>query len=224
MSDLVKCPHCSKDIENDSFYCDQCGAELMYCPQCHIFGKGKFCSKCRTPLVPASKGASSPATSQPASPQPAGGVQMNQPVNPQPVGGTQPNYGTAQNQRPPVAAGGNVNQSTAKPTAQPNMQSTMNAAATPTRLVCRAEGIVLVLKDGAVIGRRNGDYVASFSNQPYVSGTHARFGYVMQSWTITDLGSTNGTMVNGNALVAGAPCPISVGDTVRIATLDFIVE
>ena len=25
MSDLVKCPHCSKDIENDSFYCDQCG-------------------------------------------------------------------------------------------------------------------------------------------------------------------------------------------------------
>ena len=123
-------------------------------------------------------------------------------------------------QRPPRAAGGNVNQSTAKPTAQPGMQNMV----TPTKLVCRAEGIVLILKDGAIIGRRNGDYVAQFSNQPYVSGTHARIGYVMQSWTISDLGSTNGTMVNGNALVAGAPCPISVGDTVRIATLDFIVE
>ena len=220
MSDLVKCPHCSKDIENDSFYCDQCGAELMYCPQCHIFGKGKFCSKCRTPLVPASKSASSPATSQPVSPQTSGGVQMNQPVNPQPASGMQPNYNAAQNQRPPMAAGGNVKQSTAKPTAQPGMQNMV----TPTKLVCRAEGIVLILKDGAIIGRRNGDYVAQFSNQPYVSGTHARIGYVMQSWTISDLGSTNGTMVNGNALVAGAPCPISVGDTVRIATLDFIVE
>lgn len=224
MSDLVKCPHCSKDIENDSFYCDQCGAELMYCPQCHIFGKGKFCSKCRTPLVPASKSASSPATSQPVSPQTSGGVQMNQPVNPQPASGMQPNYGTAQNQQPPVAQGGSAGQQAANAAAQPGMQSTMKNEVAPTRLVCRAAGIVLVLKDGAIIGRRNGDYVAQFSNQPYVSGTHARIGYVMQSWTISDLGSTNGTMVNGNALVAGAPCPISVGDTVRIATLDFIVE
>lgn len=210
MSDLVKCPHCSKDIENDSFYCDQCGAELMYCPKCQIFGKGKFCSKCRTPLLPAGKRASSPAASQP--------------VNPQPVGGMQPNYGTAQNQQPPVAQGGSAGQLAANAAAQPGMQSTMKNEVAPTRLVCRAAGIVLVLKDGAIIGRRNGDYVAQFSNQPYVSGTHARIGYVMQSWTISDLGSTNGTMVNGNALVAGAPCPISVGDTVRIATLDFIVE
>ncbi len=220
MSDLVKCPHCSKNIENDSFYCDQCGAELMYCPQCHIFGKGKFCSKCRTPLVPASKSASSPATSQPVSPQTSGGVQMNQPVNPQPASGMQPNYNAAQNQRPPMAAGGNVNQSTAKPTAQPGMQNMV----TPTKLVCRAEGIVLILKDGAIIGRRNGDYVAQFSNQPYVSGTHARLAYTTQGWTITDLGSTNGTMVNGKSLSVNAPYPISVGDTVRIATLDFIVE
>lgn len=224
MSDLVKCPHCSKNIENDSFYCDQCGAELMYCPKCQIFGKGKFCSKCRTPLLPAGKRASSPAASQPVNPQAAGGVQMNQPVNPQPVGGMQPNYGTAQNQQPPVAQGGSAGQQAANAAAQPGMQSTKKNEVAPTRLVCRAAGIVLVLKDGAIIGRRNGDYVAQFSNQPYVSGTHARIGYVMQSWTISDLGSTNGTMVNGNALVAGAPCPISVGDTVRIATLDFIVE
>ena len=224
MSDLVKCPHCSKNIEKESFYCEQCGGELMYCPQCDIWGKGKFCSKCRTPLVPASKRASSPAASQPVNPQAAGGVQMNQPVNPQPVGGMQPNYGTAQNQQPPVAQGGSAGQQAANAAAQPGMQSTMKNEVAPTRLVCRAAGIVLVLKDGAIIGRRNGDYVAQFSSQPYVSGTHARIGYVMQSWTISDLGSTNGTMVNGNALVAGAPCPISVGDTVRIATLDFIVE
>lgn len=224
MSDLVKCPHCSKNIENDSFYCDQCGAELMYCPQCHIFGKGKFCSKCRTPLLPAGKRASSPAASQPVNPQAAGGVQMNQPVNPQPVGGMQPNYGTAQNQQPPVAQGGSAGQQAANAAAQPGMQSTMKNEVAPTRLVCRAAGIVLVLKDGAIIGRRNGDYVAQFSSQPYVSGTHARLAYTTQGWTITDLGSTNGTMVNGKSLSVNAPYPISVGDTVRIATLDFIVE
>lgn len=224
MSDLVKCPHCSKDIENDSFYCDQCGAELMYCPKCQIFGKGKFCSKCRTPLLPAGKRASSPAASQPVNPQAAGGVQMNQPVNPQPVGGMQPNYGTAQNQQPPVAQGGSAGQQAANAAAQPGMQSTMKNEVAPTRLVCRAAGIVLVLKDGAIIGRRNGDYVAQFSNQPYVSGTHARLAYTTQGWTITDLGSTNGTMVNGKSLSVNAPYPISVGDTVRIATLDFIVE
>lgn len=224
MSDLVKCPHCSKDIENDSFYCDQCGAELMYCPKCQIFGKGKFCSKCRTPLLPAGKRASSPAASQPVNPQAAGGVQMNQPVNPQPVGGMQPNYGTAQNQQPPVAQGGSAGQQAANAAAQPGMQSTMKNEVAPTKLVCRAEGIVLVLKDGAIIGRRNGDYVAQFSSQPYVSGTHARLAYTTQGWTITDLGSTNGTMVNGKSLSVNAPYPISVGDTVRIATLDFIVE
>ena len=207
MSDLVKCPHCSKDIENDSFYCDQCGAELMYCPKCHIFGKGKFCSKCRTPLVPASKGASS------------------QPVASNTANGTPASSNSAvPNQQPPVATGGNMSQSTSKPSAQPGMQSTLRDNVVATRLVGRSAGITLMLKDGAIIGRRNGEYAQLFSNQPYVSGTHASLAASAQGWTITDLGSTNGTMVNGNSLSANVPAPISIGDKVRIATLEFIVE
>lgn len=134
MSDLVKCPHCSKDIENDSFYCDQCGAELMYCPKCHIFGKGKFCSKCRTPLVPASKGASS------------------QPVASNTANGTPASSNSAvPNQQPPVVTGGNMSQSTSKPSAQPGMQSTLRDNVVATRLVCRSAGITLMLKDGAIM-------------------------------------------------------------------------
>ena len=48
----VNCPFCSKEIENDSFYCDQCGQELRVCPS-HGFKKGKICSECGTKLVEA---------------------------------------------------------------------------------------------------------------------------------------------------------------------------
>ena len=56
---LVKCPFCSKEIENDSFYCDQCGEELRICPSGHGFKKGKICSDCGTKLVEAKNVANS---------------------------------------------------------------------------------------------------------------------------------------------------------------------
>ena len=37
------CAYCNSDIENDSFYCDQCGKELFICPTCNRPGKGKNC-------------------------------------------------------------------------------------------------------------------------------------------------------------------------------------
>jgi len=49
----VKCPFCGKEIENDSFYCDQCGEELKTCPSGHGFKKGKICNECGTRLVEA---------------------------------------------------------------------------------------------------------------------------------------------------------------------------
>lgn len=29
------CPYCKKMIDDDSLYCDQCGKELKFCPQCN---------------------------------------------------------------------------------------------------------------------------------------------------------------------------------------------
>jgi hypothetical protein len=51
MSTLVQCPKCKAEIEDDSFFCDQCGEELLICPDCNVLGKGKRCTRCGKPLV-----------------------------------------------------------------------------------------------------------------------------------------------------------------------------
>ena len=181
MNTLVKCPKCSAEIEDDSFYCDQCGIELYICPQCRTFGKGKFCSKCRSALVPASKNGNKNAEKSTEH------IDEKRPENP--------------------VSGGTVK------------------TVLPTRLVCKEAGITLALKHGAIIGRRNGDYVSLLQNQQYVSGTHARLDCAMTQWSITDLGSTNGTCINNGAkLSPNVAAKFNVGDKIRIATLDFIVE
>ncbi len=213
MSNLVKCPFCSVEIEDDSFYCDQCGKELMICPTCRTFGKGKFCTKDRTPLVlastlPAGGSGTAPATNPQSAAQPV-----------QPVQAAKPQAPAQQPVQQPV--------SQPQPAAQAASQSTMKpqgaAPQLPTKLICASARIILNLKEGATIGRRNGEYASQFQNQPYVSGTHARIGKGAQ-WTITDLGSTNGTFINGVQLQANVAAPFGKGDTVRIATLDFTVE
>lgn len=92
-------------------------------------------------------------------------------------------------------------------------------------LVSLQPGIRVKVEDGAVLGRRTGIYVAQFGTDGYVSGTHCRFdrkgdGY----WTVTDLDSTNGTAVNGTALLPNVPCTIGRGSKIRIATREFKIE
>ena len=55
---MSKCYKCGADIDSDSLFCDQCGAEQYVCPKCHIIGKGpnKRCGMCGSPLVPATRG------------------------------------------------------------------------------------------------------------------------------------------------------------------------
>lgn len=99
------------------------------------------------------------------------------------------------------------------------------APAAPVRMVCTSAGIRLGLGDGAVIGRRKGDYVSAFTSQGYVSGTHARLQKNPSGqWEIVDLDSTNGTFVNGHRLAPNAPATFHIGDVIRIANIDFKVE
>lgn len=42
--------------------------------------------------------------------------------------------------------------------------------------------------------------------------------------TIEDLGSTNGTIVRGNAIAPGQPTEISVGDVVNLGTLNLMLQ
>lgn len=50
----MECPFCQQFIPDDSFFCDQCGKEMMLCPVCKKPGKGKACIFDGNKLVPAS--------------------------------------------------------------------------------------------------------------------------------------------------------------------------
>ena len=100
-------------------------------------------------------------------------------------------------------------------------QSTaVQASAGPTRLV--GNGWSLPLQPGG-FGRRGGMWPELASCQ-YVSGSHGEISRGSDGWILVDIGSTNGTFVNGQRLESGRGFPLKKGDRVRIATLDFTVE
>ena len=189
---LVKCPFCGKEIESDSFYCDQCGEVLKLCPT-HGFKKGNFCNECttKTALVYA-KDAGSPAIPQ----------QSPQQVRQQPTPQQQSSQliEQQQSQNPPEKT-------------------------TPKYLYCNAIDAQLVLVEGAIIGRRTGDYISTFGSQGYVSATHARLQKNdTGSWEIVDLNSTNGTFLNGKRLTPHQPVGFKTGDEISFYDLKFKVE
>jgi len=73
----------------------------------------------------------------------------------------------------------------------------------------------IVGAQGATLGRsREGDVVVDDAN---VSRRHAEIRPGPQGWTIADLGSTNGTRVNGRAVTGGAQ-PLEPGDRLELGT------
>ena len=111
--------------------------------------------------------------------------------------------------------------------AQPELPrtGTYTPPAMPVDLYCAAMHITIPLIQGAVIGRTTGNYTAQLGQCIYISGTHASLGQDAAGWTITDLGSRNGTKVNGVACVPHQPARINVGNIVRIANFyDFVVR
>ena len=73
---MSKCYKCGADIDSDSLFCDQCGAEQYVCPKCHIIGKGpnKRCGMCGSPLVPATGQQGNNNTQQQGAAQPFAGA------------------------------------------------------------------------------------------------------------------------------------------------------
>lgn len=143
----MKCPYCKEVIDDDSWFCDQCGKEIKYCPECRQPRRGTECAACGADLVSAKEGG-------------------------------------------------------------------------PTML--EGEGLRLVLKEG-VFGRTTGIY-PEFCSQIYISGRHGELRCVDGRWQLRDLGSHNGTYVNGVKLEANAWTELKLGDQVKIATLHFTVR
>lgn len=168
----MKCFECKADIDDDSLFCDQCGAKIYLCPDCRVPGKGegKRCGLCGKKLVAAD------ALTSGNSPQDAGQT-VQEPLR----------------------------------------------AQCPTRLVCRAERITLNLQNGAVLGRLEGPYQRDLGRLEYISARHAQVWQEADHWILSDLGSRNGSAVNGQWCYN--PLPFRTGDTVRLANYyDFIAE
>lgn len=56
---MISCAFCKSAIDDDSFYCDQCGKEILLCETCHQPGQGQWCEEDGGKLISAkSTGAS----------------------------------------------------------------------------------------------------------------------------------------------------------------------
>lgn len=85
-------------------------------------------------------------------------------------------------------------------------------------LFCSAEGALNVkLPVGeAIVGRRHECDVQL--SDPYASGRHLRLMLMDDEATVEDLGSTNGTMFNGQTLLAGTIQTVRLGDQIQIGS------
>lgn len=189
----------------DNIQCPHCEAEIeadsIFCDQC-----GKELNKCpRCGLF--RRGRFCPTCGVPT--EPAAKLADKQPV------------------QQPASTGG-YNQ--AFPTSSPagggtQIQGAGPAQAAPTKLTCRELGIIIPLQPDAVIGRNTGNYVAQLSGLRFLSGRHAQLSFNGVQWSITDLGSTNGTTVNGMPCTPMQPRPFDIGDTICLAkSYNFIPE
>jgi len=75
------------------------------------------------------------------------------------------------------------------------------------------------LEGNIVIGRSDKNDI--FIKDPYISGTHARFTQREDQFFLEDLGSTNGTLINGEQ-IGSRPVSLKDGDKIHIGQLDFL--
>ena len=62
---MIQCPDCRQMIPDDSAFCDQCGKELKWCPECRRPKRGTECPVCGSDLIPGRKYLASPVTPGP---------------------------------------------------------------------------------------------------------------------------------------------------------------
>lgn len=201
------------------------------------------CNQCGTKLVTAKAFAQNGGSVKDPTTPPVGNTQNIGPtptpnVNPNPV--SQPPTGFVGQHTPntgqPMPNTGQQVVTPGQPIADTNSDRTMRPGATPPpppprqpqakpgHLVCQNPSIRLGIGDGAIIGRR-GSYAQVFAGQGYVSGNHARLQYnASGQFEVVDLGSTNGTFVNGQQLAPNMPRVVNVGDIVKFANLEFAVQ
>lgn len=77
---------------------------------------------------------------------------------------------------------------------------------------------------GGIIGRFGDIEPSYFEKNSYVSRKHAKLTYMRGGYLIEDLGSANGTKVNGLKLYKNTSVHIRGGDIITLANMDFEVK
>ncbi|MDR1884966.1 MAG: FHA domain-containing protein [Synergistaceae bacterium] len=115
---------------------------------------------------------------------------------------------------PPSQAGGATSGGDAL--IQPDGAETRRSSRAALTLSRARDGRTIAVQSGCVLGR-SGETLEFFSGIMTVSRRHARVESRGDAWQIEDLGSTNGTWVNGARIDPGRPLPLKPGDTVALS-------
>lgn len=87
----------------------------------------------------------------------------------------------------------------------------------PVAFLVLPSGLAFRVNLGHVFGRRDFEGLLPREVTQYISARHFRVFYKNGQWFIEDLGSTNGTLVNGIEIKGIGPIPIKDGDTINPA-------
>ncbi len=189
------CGTCKNEIDHDSFFCDQCGAEILVCPKCGKTGKGKICTADGTKLVFAKD-------------------KLNQsPDAPSPIKPAFVKENTV------IASEQKIDAPTHT---QPAIQNNSNHVIS---FINNAVNIKFNAKDGDIIGRKKGPFTEIFSSYKQISSTHAQISFdENKGWFITDLDSSNGTKYNGNQLKPNTPQLIENKSYIILSNIEFLIQ
>ena len=92
------------------------------------------------------------------------------------------------------------------------------------KLAAKDGSMTFDLHDGTnTLGRREGDNEIVIPD-PYCSGRHADLSFADGKITLTDVGSTNGTLVNGVKLEIDAPRELAEGDEITLGRTVFVLN
>lgn len=214
----MKCPYCKETIDDDSYYCDQCGKELHFCPDCGKPKQGTSCPACGADLVSGAvfflkkpQGTQPSAAPGPQRTQAPPTQTFQQPSSQAPQSTT-----FLQNTFSPLS-----NYAPQGTSMQAPQGTSVAAPAAPRPIKLLGNGWQLSLKEG-VFGRTQGIY-PEFGTQQYISGRHGQFRMMNGQWQVLDFGSTNGTFLNGQRLVPNNWYDLNLNDQLQIATTNFIV-
>jgi predicted RNA-binding Zn-ribbon protein involved in translation (DUF1610 family) len=191
----VECASCKAGIDEDFWFCDQCGVELFKCSQCGRLGKGKRCIFDGKPLVSLKSAANGDARPAQAAPAPTAAA----PAAATPAATTR------------VAA-------TAAAPAAPTPQGRL-------RLFNSAAGISLYPSSGDVLGRRNGPHAGELARFDQISSNHLKLQQWPDGhWSAVDLNSTNHSFYDGRQLEAFKDQELAPGSTLMLGDVVFQVS